>query len=155
MRRGCIITASGLGVLVLLVAAAVVDGNVLAPRRGHERFVESWVERLRSVEAADDLPPEWDGVVYRRRFVDGWILAAMHHGSCAESGGGDGFNACVFRDSLGHVEVDADSSPCAGTLMAMGEIWEAATPADSLRDYRDRYVTASWRGERQDAGRGD
>lgn len=125
---------------ILGLAFAVMGGGFLAynafvaPQRGAEHFCEIWKQRLESISNPEDIPSQWAETVYCRRFSDGWILAAMHHGSCTQTGA-LAFNASIFRDSVGNIIVYPDYSPCAGGIRAMGAFWESLTPAATLHEY--------------------
>jgi hypothetical protein len=68
---------------------------------------------LKEISNPDAIPSSWSNVVAVRRFSDGWLLAAIHHGSCCSSGSGQ-FNAMVLRDSNGEALTLENWSPCAG-----------------------------------------
>jgi hypothetical protein len=112
---------------------------VLSPWRGKERFCKVWVERLQTIHAPEDIPSEWRDTVYVRRFSDGWIAAAMNHGSCTSTGGKGGFNATVLKDSNGQVIVLPNYSPCAPGIQEIGKFWEALYPAESLSEFYEKY----------------
>jgi hypothetical protein len=68
---------------------------------------------LKEISNPDAIPSSWSNVVAVRRFSDGWLLAAIHHGSCCSSGSGQ-FNAMVLRDRNGEALTLEKWSPCAG-----------------------------------------
>ena len=143
---------SGLKLLGLSLAGLVVAAvayfyyaTVSVPSRGQERFCKQWTERLQPIHDPTDIPAEWGDTVYVRRFADGWIAAAMHHGSCSTSGGESCFNASVLRDSTGRITVLPSWSPCAAGIRGMGSFWESSQPAQTLGEFYQKYGSTNER----------
>lgn len=138
MKKGCLFLLT-LGFLVVLLGAGLLYYDLsIAPRQNAIAFCDLWKNQLQSISKPEDIPSAWRDTVYCRRFSDGWIVAAMYHGSCTENGG-KAFNASVYRDSDGHTVVYHDYSPCAGGIEDMGRVWEFLAPAATFKEYKAKF----------------
>jgi len=126
------------GISLALAIAAVMGlfyyELCIAPQIATKQFVSLWKERLGTVSDPETVPAEWHDTVYLRKFNDGWILAAMHHGSCTGTGAAS-FNASVLRDSLGNITVCPKWSPCDSDIESMGLLWERTSPVATLTKF--------------------
>ena len=134
MKKIILIAVTTLAIIILGAIGMVFYGVCIAPRLAAKHFVSLWTERLSPISDPASIPASWKDTVYLRKFNDGWILAAMYHGSCTEGS----FNASVLRDSLGNITALPDWSPCAEDIESMGEFWERESPAASLVEFNSR-----------------
>lgn len=126
-------------VTVSVALLCLLGYAIIAPKVASHRFISLWKSRLGTINDPGAMPDEWRKTVYLRKFSDGWILAAMHHGSCCASSVDDEFNTTVFRDSQGTITVCPDSSPCAAGIEEMGQYWESTSKTDSLYEYNLKF----------------
>jgi len=123
------------GIPLALTVAAVTGlfyyELCISPKLAAKQFTSLWKERLNGISDPERLPAEWRDTVYLRKFNDGWILTAMHHGSCTGTGAAC-FNASVLRDSLGNITICPEWSPCESDIESMGLLWERTSPVATL-----------------------
>jgi len=126
------------GITLALTVAAVTGlfyyELCIAPQLAAKQFTSLWKERLSGIRDPKTLPAEWHDTVYLRKFNDGWILAAMHHGACTGTGASC-FNASVLRDSLGNITVCPEWAPCDSDIESMGLLWERTSPVATLTKF--------------------
>jgi hypothetical protein len=116
------------------------------PHLGRHEFCQKWKTNLKDISNPDAIPSSWSNVVAIRRFSDGWLLAAIHHGSCCSSGRGQ-FNAMVLRDSNGEELTLENWSPCAGTIAGIVSEWERCTPAQTLEECKRLHAQLVFRNQ--------
>lgn len=105
--------------LILLIIYAIFFQTPVA----RYRYKSKWIARFSAYHGAGEVPAEWKDDVALRTWPSGeWVLAAMHHGSCAPGPEGS-FNASVILDSTGAIYFQ-DWSPCASGVHDEVKFWE-------------------------------
>ncbi len=131
VKRFFLISGITFALTVAAVMGLVYYELCIAPQLAAKQFATLWKGRLSAISDPETLPAEWRDTVYLRKFNDGWILAAMHHGSCTGTGAAC-FNSSVLRDSLGNITVCPEWSPCDLDIESMGLLWERTSPVATL-----------------------
>lgn len=128
--------------IVLSFAASVVGCSGW----GIDGYVEKWSASLTSLEDPADtqgLPPsEWTDGVWVRRFQSGeWVAARATDPEVSHRSGG--FDATVFCDSNGLVQVDTSTHVC--TFDALDEyLGESAIEATGLVGFYEAVEADHW-----------
>jgi hypothetical protein len=132
MKNILVASAVVLGVVACAVLGAVHWSIVVQPRAQSNRYKAEWVQLFSQHAQGAEIPAAWKHQVHSRTLDNQeWILAAMHHGSCCQSGP-ESFNATVFLDSRGTIST-CDWAPCA-SRRAIGACWEEHVSAADLTD---------------------